>query len=107
MGRDLRQQARMMDGMVREFIAILGESLPFRLAHLPWTHCGGHKESPVQMVFLENRTSEVEIGVDAVIEGEGDRGRAILWPAGHADLRRVVLSCGTCHQCYGEPEALR
>src|SRR5579864_166156 len=107
MGRNLRQQARMMDGMVREFIAFLGELFPFRLALLPWTHCRGHKESSVQVVFLENRTGEVEIGVDAIIEGKRDGCGAILRPASYADLRRAVLSCGARNQCYGEPEALR
>jgi hypothetical protein len=89
---DLRQQTRMVDGVIRQLVALLSQLLPFGLALLPRSHPGGHEESSIEMMFLQNGANEIEMSVDAVIEGEGDGGDAVLWPARYGDGRCCGLS---------------
>src|SRR5258705_12292348 len=107
MRRNLRQQTRMMHGVISQFVPLIGQLLPFGLALLPRSHPGGHEERSVEMMFLENGTNEIEVGVDAIVEGEGYRGNTVLWPTSHAHFRCAVLgpdqTCGCCHDNPTDP----
>src|SRR5215472_605045 len=91
----LRQQTRMMDRVIRQFISVQRKLFPLRLSSFPRPHSCGHEKSSRQMMFLENGSGMVEISIDSIIECERDRGSAILRPASDADFRLDIL--GRCH----------
>src|SRR5205085_12229985 len=70
----------MMHGMVSQFIAILSELFPFRQALFPGPHSRCHKEGPIQVVLLQNGSGEIEIGVDDIVESQGNRCGTTLRP---------------------------
>lgn len=70
MWRDLREQAWMMHGVIRQFIPGLRQLLPFGFSLLPRAHRGCDKESACQVVLGQNRLDAIKICIDAVIEGK-------------------------------------